>query len=75
MVGLYQRCIYGAYTLHIRCIYNAYTVHIQCIYGAYTAHLKGKFPNIQSDKVYIYGSGQPYICILPLNIIPFTQAL
>jgi len=34
------------------------------MYGVYTVFLAGKSPNIQSYTVYIYGSGQPYVCLL-----------
>jgi len=34
------------------------------IYGVYTVILTGKSPNIRSYTVYIYGSGQPYACVL-----------
>jgi len=33
----------------------------QYIYGAYTVFLAGKSPNIRSNTVYIYSSGQPYL--------------
>jgi hypothetical protein len=32
------------------------------IYGVYTVLLAEILPNIRSYTVYIYGSGQPYIC-------------
>ena len=32
------------------------------MYGVYTVFLAGKSPKIRSYTMYIYGSGQPYIC-------------
>jgi len=34
------------------------------IYGVHTVFLAGTSPNIQTYTVQIYGSGQPYICIV-----------
>jgi len=34
------------------------------IYGVYTVYLAGNSPYIRSYTVYIYGSGQPYVCDL-----------
>jgi hypothetical protein len=34
------------------------------IYGAYTVFLAGNLPYIRSYTVHIYGSGQPYTCVI-----------
>jgi len=45
-----------------RTIYiNIYIYIYIYIYGVYTVFLAGTSPNVQSNSVYIYGSGQPYI--------------
>jgi hypothetical protein len=40
------------------------------IYGVYTVCLAGNSPNIRSNTVLIYGSGQPYTwCIVELQCV------
>ena len=37
------------------------------LYGVYTVFLAGKSSNIRSYTAYIYGSGQPYVCVTCLS--------
>ena len=39
------------------------------IYGVYTVFLAGISPNIRSNTVYIYGSGQPYTYKIHISFI------
>jgi hypothetical protein len=46
------------------CVKLARTIHLIGIYGVYTVPLAGKSPYIRSYTVQIYGSGQPYTCVM-----------
>jgi hypothetical protein len=42
-------------------------------YGVHTVFLAGKSPYIRSYTVYIYGSGQPYICVCTSYMVLLTE--
>jgi len=58
-------CTAGSDFGHSICLGLARTM----IHGVYTVFLAGKSPNIRSYTVYIYSSGQPYICVLYATIL------